>query len=922
MNKLLRIITMAICTIASLTLPLQAENTQQSVLPPSELLVDLMTAPLAVDSVNPRFSWKCNDPDRGEKQTAYQIIVGSTLAKMTSTVGDIWDTGKIESSRSTGIKYVGASLSSDTRYWWKVRTWDKDGNAGSYSRAATFDVGLLEADWTAQFIWDGTENPNNVAFFRKQFTIDESKTIEIAKLYISAHDDYKLWVNHTKAGVGPVRSNPFKSMMYNSYDLTSALKAGADNVIAVTGHNHQLFGTAGKNGPGAIICELRIKYSDGSRQTIKTDETWKINASTPWREEPYVIFSRKFFGGSCSEYYDARKEITDWTTVAFDDSSWANAVVVKPDYQLKAQYCALDKVEKIIDPVSVYKDGADWYVEFEACYNGWPRLTMTENMSGSKISIHYYETKDRKDHEGRRKPRRANYDVYVCKGGTEIWEPNINHESFRTLKIQGYEGVLDASKIKCIFSHTEVDQVGDFTCSNPLINDIYKMCERSTRQNMQQGMFSVDAWREQSGYTADSYILGMNSLYSYKNCLQFRKIIRDHADEPYKNSKNLTSRAPTSRAQDIPEWTLHWVFCLWEQYLFYDDTALLETMYPTLQGVMSYFDAYRSASTHLLTDTPGWAISDYPASSVDHESGNVFTAQNCQYYRALRDTAKIAALLGHAADAESYHATASKVKDGINTHLFDGVEKYKDCSGSSKYHPVISGYALIFDVVPTDKTEAVVNYIRKEGFSTVGTSGGAWFVDALHKYNSGLSVYEILNTEDQYWGQMVTDDTKSKACWEKWGGPTYNHSWSAYPAAFLLNGTVGLKPTSAGYSTFDIRPAIDGGLTSADATVPTIKGNIRAGWVKDGVKNTFLQEADVPVNTTARICIPKSGLKNIQIKEGGTVIWDNGTYKGGVSGITYDGEEPEFVRFNVGSGSYSFERSYASNQDSGTSGAP
>lgn len=899
MNKILTVF----CSIVSFTL-LYADNTQQSVFPPGELLVDLMIEPLAIDTVYPRFTWKCNDPDRGEKQTAYQIIVASTQAKIKSDMGDIWDTGKIDSSRSAGIKYEGSSLSPDTRYWWKVRTWDKDGNAGSYSRAAAFDVGLLEADWTAQFIWDGTENKNNFAFFRKKFTIDGSKTIQIAKLYISAHDDYKLWVNHAKTGVGPVRSNPFKSMMYNSYDLTDVLKTGAENVIAVIGHNHQLFACAGKNGPGAIICELRIKFSDGSSQTIKTDDTWKIKASTPWQEEPYVILGPGFSRARCSEYYDARKEIADWKAVTFDDSSWADAVVVKPAYKLKPQYCAQDKVEKIIDPVSVYRDGADWYVEFKECYNGWPRLTMTENISGSEITLHYYETRDGTGHN-------ADYDVYVCKGGTEIWEPDINHESFRKLKIRGYAGVLDASKIKCIFSHTEVDKAGSFTSSNPLINDIYNMCERSTRQNMQQGMFSVDGWREQSGYTADSYILGMNSLYNYKNCLQFRKVIRDHADEPFRNTKNLTSRAPTSSPQNIPEWTLHWVFCLWEQYLFYDDMALLETMYPTLQGVMSYFDQYRSASTHLLTDTPGWQISDFPGSMVDHKSGNVLTGQNCQYYRALRDTAKIAALLGHAADAESYLSTASKVKDGINSHLFDGIEKYRDCSDSSQYHAVISGYALIFDVVPSDKIDAVVNYILKQGFSTVRTSGGVWFMDALYKYNSGLSAYDILNRTDTYWGQMVTDDTKSKACWEAWGNPMYNHCWSAYPAAFLLSGVVGIKPTSAGYSTFDIRPAIDGGLTSADATVPTIKGSVRAGWVKDGVKNTFLQEATVPVNTTARICIPKSGLKNIQIKEGDMVIWDNGTFKGGVSGITYDGEEPDFVRFNVGSGTYSFERSDA-----------
>ena len=94
---------------------------------PTELKTEYLVNPIGIDTGTPRFSWICSDSDRGSAQTAYEIIVASTLANINSNVGDQWDSGKVSSAQQNGVKYAGTALVRRTGYWWKVRVWDNNG---------------------------------------------------------------------------------------------------------------------------------------------------------------------------------------------------------------------------------------------------------------------------------------------------------------------------------------------------------------------------------------------------------------------------------------------------------------------------------------------------------------------------------------------------------------------------------------------------------------------------------------------------------------------------------------------------------------------------------------------------------------------------------------------------------------------------
>jgi len=138
------------------------------------LRTNYMVNPLGIDNTEPKFSWIMTDDDRGEMQSAYQIIVASTEENIIANNGDVWSTGKVTSDASIAIKYEGPALESFSRYYWKVKIWDKDGHESSWSEPAWWEMGLLNnEDWNnAKWITHST-GPNKIP----NYSIDVDFTI-------------------------------------------------------------------------------------------------------------------------------------------------------------------------------------------------------------------------------------------------------------------------------------------------------------------------------------------------------------------------------------------------------------------------------------------------------------------------------------------------------------------------------------------------------------------------------------------------------------------------------------------------------------------------------------------------------------------------------------------------------------------------
>ena len=352
---------------------------------PTGLLVNYARNPHGIDTPRPLFSWIVNDPDRGEVQTAYHIIVSSTKALCEAGHGDLWDTGKVPSPAQNDIRYQGAPLASRNSCWWKVRTWDKDAQVGAWSVPATFELAFLQQSaWTASWIGGDFER------YRTEILLPDNKTIAKARAYISAKEIFDLNINGARVGgdrvMEPGESVFTKRMRYCTYDVTSNLRLGS-NAIGVAVGRGRIGHWWLKSGDREFMLQIEIVYTDGSARRIVTDkEIWKATKSGPLI--PLPPNKSELFQG---ETYDARNE-DDWTNPGFDDSSWTVVTTARPAVMgspLTAQIAPPMKVRPPMEAKAITQPLPGVFVfDFGQKISGWSRLTVNGSR-GATVTLRH-----------------------------------------------------------------------------------------------------------------------------------------------------------------------------------------------------------------------------------------------------------------------------------------------------------------------------------------------------------------------------------------------------------------------------------------------------------------------------------------------------------------------------------------------------
>lgn len=144
------------------------------------LLAEYLSNPLGIDSRKPGFSWKVSSPRRGVRQSAYQIQVATDRRALERGGADLWDSGKVQSSRCTAVTYDGPDIPSRTTFFWRVRVWDERDAAGDYSRPASFETALLDpADWEARWITVSDEPGGNGYHSQFADNMDVAKWVQV-----------------------------------------------------------------------------------------------------------------------------------------------------------------------------------------------------------------------------------------------------------------------------------------------------------------------------------------------------------------------------------------------------------------------------------------------------------------------------------------------------------------------------------------------------------------------------------------------------------------------------------------------------------------------------------------------------------------------------------------------------------------------
>jgi alpha-L-rhamnosidase len=244
-----------------------------------------------IDNEGPFFSWIIKNDSFNSFQTAYQILISSSLKNLFSEFGNMWDSEKIYSSSSNQIRYSGNPLSSNRTYYWQVRIWNEGDEVSAWSRPANFSTGLLKKEeWTAhwishiycrkkkerisfvpgsgKWIWFPFENEKDkfkgVHLF-KSFTIEDKSLIESAEVIVTADEKYRLFINETL--ISESDEKIFSWTRPSVIDVKDKIKAGENNL------NADCFNSYVEQ-PGFLFrCE--IKFINGESLVIQSDKSWK-----------------------------------------------------------------------------------------------------------------------------------------------------------------------------------------------------------------------------------------------------------------------------------------------------------------------------------------------------------------------------------------------------------------------------------------------------------------------------------------------------------------------------------------------------------------------------------------------------------------------------------------------------------------------
>jgi len=644
----------------------------------TSVTVEHQGQPLGIDTASPRISWIVTADYNGAVQSAFELRVSTDE----SNSGDVWNTGRIDSADSFDVVYGGAPLSSNTRYYLSVKTWDGELESAwsepAWFETAFLDVADFKGDWIGRVAERQPQETPEV-LLRKEFELG-NKSVDSARLYISGLGYYKAYINGQRVGdheLDPAFTPFDQRVLYVTHDVTSLLQAGENALGVSLGRGYYAdFGNIDTQfapwlSEPKLKLQLDVRYADGSVQTLVSDTSWAA------ADGPTLTNNVKN-----GESYDARREQPGWTETGFDAGDWQAAVLASaPPGTLAAQHIEPVRVTgelpepvvtRVSDTVSVY--------DFRTTRAGWARVALT-GPEGAAVTIRYGEklTGEGLVNSGNDGPFGGtpvqSYN-YVLRGDPagEVYTPSYSYNGYRFVQIEAPVDVQVTSVVGQVL-HNDVAVTGTFESSNELLNRYHDAMVRSLLSNMHHIPTDTPMY-EKRGWAADALLMVDSALMNLASENFWEKWMRDHrynqaADGgiavivPHQNPGSTEGDPFTGMTGD-PIWSSSYVLVNYALYRHRGDLRTLQENYDGMQRWMSKWMGMLEETGYVF-DGRTWGDHE-PAYGSGMSNDLVGTAY---VYRSARALADIAEALGNDADKLTYLAFADKVRDAVNAQFYD-----------------------------------------------------------------------------------------------------------------------------------------------------------------------------------------------------------------------------------------------------------
>ncbi|MGA2064995.1 MAG: glycoside hydrolase family 78 protein [Thermoguttaceae bacterium] len=860
--------------------------------------------PLGIDVVRPRLSWIIESGERGERQTAYRILVASSPEKLAQDEGDLWDSGQVASDRSTQIDYEGKPVPAHQCCLWKVRVWDRRDQPQAWSAPAQWSMGILDPrQWRAQWIGrddaravvpeDGKNRYLPATHLRKDFTL--RKAPQRAVLYVTGQGMVEPRLNGKKVGddfLIPGWTDYRKRIYYRAYDVTPQVREGANTVGAILGDGwfRGHLSIIGQNLYGRqtrLWLQLDAFYADGSSDTVASDGSWTAGFGP--------ILAADLYAG---ETYDARLEPAGWDRPGFANPEW-RPVVAGTQLHPAIQAAPGAPVQRTgeIRPAAITRPKPGLHVvDFGRNFAGWVRLRINAP-AGTKITMRFGEmlSADGTVYRANLRGARAT-DCYICKGaGEEVWEPRFTYHGFQYVEVEGLPAPPEPRMFTGIMVGSALPLTGSFACSSDVMTRTADNMRCTIRANLVDIPTDCPQRDERMGWM-DYHEVAASTLYEQDAASLLTKWMADIADARLKDG-SFSMIAPDVHGFGwSPGWADSSVLIPWTMYGVYGDTRLATRYYREMAGHVEY---YRQHSTGLVG--PDVGLGDWLAPDMSTPKQLISTAL---FARGARNMSLMSRALGKADDAARYRQLFQEIRAAFQKKfVHPGGTIGSDSQG---------GYALAlaYDLLDADQVRQASNHLvaaidARDGHLSTGMVTTHLLLPALSKAGRTDVAYRLC-AQKTYpsWGYFLKLGATS--IWERWDGKTekgyfdpgmnsFNHANLGTCSEWFYRTVLGIDSQGPGFKSLIIRPIPGGDLTWARGHYDSPHGRIAVAWSADG--RHFDLNVTIPANATALVFIPAADASAVE---------ESGKKAALSEGVTFVRQDGGDAVFSVGSGTYAF----------------
>ncbi|GMK39125.1 alfa-L-rhamnosidase [Paenibacillus sp. CCS19] len=889
----------------------------------TSLRTEYLDCPIGLDTVKPRLGWKLVSDRLNVMQSAYRLQTSATKNFTEST----WDSGIRETTQSQHIRYVGPDLTSTERVYWRVKVWSNQGEESPFSEPVFFETGLLhQEDWKAR--WIEPEQEINIdaykpaSYLRKEFVV--KKGLVAARAYLTAKGLYSFYLNGIEGTdhlFTPGFTSYHKRLQYQAYDVTHLVNEGVNALGVILGDGWWRGTTGGanlKNNFGykvGFLGQLELTYDDGSREIIASDETFKTSCGPLQKSDM-----------KAGEIFDATINIEGWNLPDYDDNSWEHVTAKQDGYDnLIATRSVPVRQKERFSPQVLQTPNGETVLDFGQNIAGWVEMKV-QGEAGRKVVLIHGEALDKDgnftlsnlaEHGTLEDFQEVHY--IVAGGGEETYRPRFSIFGFRYVLVKNYPGVVNPACFTAVAIYSDLEETGDFSCSNPLINKLVSNARWSQKGNFMEVPTDCPT-RERAGWTGDAQVFSRTAADFMHVYPFFEKWMADlaaeqfpdgavgstvptvigyHNDEEWERlSKISTNPMMVFRKPGMPSmldgssgWGDAAVIIPWTMYLCYGDKAIVENQFDSAKAWVDYMASNANNANPRFKETPAyqnctdgeldanyiwdtkfhwgeWLETDTEFSNlaaVLSKTGGCFPDVATAYFAySTRLLAEMARVIGKTEEEAKYQALYEKIKRVYNTYFIQENGLLLD----GRQAPNVR--TLAFDLAEEDKRQAVADKLaqlvmEQDYHLNTGFLSTPFILHVLADHGHEDIAYRLLE-QDTCPSWLYAVQMGATTIWESWRGMkpdgdlsgSLNHYSYGAVCDFLFAGVAGIRPVwdAPGYQRFILKPTHGGTLTQASATYESLYGTIKSSWEKSD--NSWIYRFEVPVNTTATIMLPGS----------------------------------------------------------------